>query len=255
MKAKKVLTILICAVLVAILVSCGLFVFSVKEVVGEFSLFDLSNADRLQSVLDEYKGENLLFMDLGKIRTKVQSDPYFEVTSMGKMFPNVINVGIRERREVFLIDDEESTYVLSEEGYVLSVLSEDRKATLDMRNFISISLDGIEITEKTFGQKISTDCDDYFYSVIEAVNAVDLTDNVKSVIITKKAENADALLSTYTGVDILIYDVKDKCYEKIVAGFDCYINESSDYVKSYYTILVFETIDGVIETQWTSHNT
>ena len=118
MKAKKVLTILICAVLVAILVSCGLFVFSVKEVVGEFSLFDLSNADRLQSVLDEYKGENLLFMDLGKIRTKVQSDPYFEVTSMEKRFPNVINVGIRERREVFLIDDEESTYVLSEEGYV-----------------------------------------------------------------------------------------------------------------------------------------
>ena len=48
---------------------------------------------------------------------------------------------------------------------------------------------------------------------------------------------------------------KDNCYEKTVAGFDCYINETNDYLKSYYTILVFETLDGEIETQWTSHNT
>ena len=255
MKANKILTIIICTVLAAILVSCGLFVFSVKEVNGEFSLFDPTDADRLQNILDDHKGDNLLFMDLEKIRTEIQSDPYLEVTSVERKFPNIVNVEIKERREVFLIEDEGSTYILSEEGYVLSALSEYRKATIDMRNYITLSLDGIEIKGKTFGKKISTDCDDYFYSVIEAVNAVDLTDNVKSVNITKKAENADALLSTYTGVDILMYDVKDKCYEKTVAGFDCYINETNDYLKSYYTILVFETLDGVIETQWTSHNT
>ena len=53
MKANKILTIIICTVLAAILVSCGLFVFSVKEVVGEFSLFDPTDADRLQNILDD----------------------------------------------------------------------------------------------------------------------------------------------------------------------------------------------------------
>ena len=94
MKANKILTIIICTVLAAILVSCGLFVFSVKEVIGEFSLFDPTNADRLQNILDEHKGDNLKGKEIYLLRNESRKGiGFFEASNFYPDFILWVNDG------------------------------------------------------------------------------------------------------------------------------------------------------------------
>ncbi len=266
MKSKRLVVILIGLAFVAVAIVATIFAFTVKQVKGEFSLIN-QDASKVQSTLDNYTGTNLLFLNTDEIVSEVEKNPYLEVTKVEKQYPNVIMFEIRERKEVYLFEYNEKTYILDDEGIVLSELTDERE--INERNYIWIkfdkSLDNLENTvavsgEIVFGEKLITDSDDTFYKSLSLAKLVGLTDCIKVVNVYKKAELNEVFFETYTGVIINVRDIATRGEEKTLKAFDDYKNEEEDYLKSFDTILVYELdevdLQGnkVLEVKWTSRD-
>ena len=103
MQTKKISVILIAvAFMLVVLFSCvGLF--SVKKIEINFAVSDQTDSASIQSTLDGFLGDNLLFMKTEEIEKALKGYHYMEVVSVKKQYPNVITVSLKERREIYYI--------------------------------------------------------------------------------------------------------------------------------------------------------
>ena len=176
-----------------------------------------------------------------------------EVLSVQKQYPNVLNVCLKERREVYYIpmqiDDQTVYLVTNEQGFVLDKVV----AKEDSRSMIELQLEGINILSHQKGQYLHTDDDGLLSTVFEMAKSVILTDYIKSISVDKPnvPGAVRVFFQTYTGVKVQINKAEELGVEKVVEGFKEYDTEKSDYYRTFDTIVVYVNDDKEIKVKWT----
>ena len=253
MKTKRLAVILIAiAFSFVVLFSCvGLF--SLKKVQVSFSVGENTDTSSVQAELEKFLGKNLLFLDTLDVVESIKGFHYMEVVSIKKDYPNVLMVNIKERREVYEILYGETVYVTTETGFVLNSFSNSEDQAYS-RDKITLTFDGVTITDGALGKVLTTDGDDLVGMVFQMASSVNLTDCIKSITLKKATEVATAEFYTYTGVKIIVREILDDGVKKIETAFSKYDEGASDYEKTFKTIEVVKiTETGEIQAQWSDY--
>lgn len=256
MKKKRILITILSVLLSAVVIIAAFSVFTLKKIELVFvgGNYSENKALSVYGTLNSFSGNNLLFLNINEVENAVNGDPYLEVKSVLKKFPDSVEVRLKERREVFLFDLEDKLYVSSEDGYVLREFSGEKDRTK-----ILIETEGVSVTEAEIGKKAVTDNDGAFYKALSLACLAELTDCVDYVKIERKASTTEIgkyqtviTFITYTAVEIVIYDAENKGEEKTAAAFYAYDNEESDYKKINNKIEAFLMDDGSVRVIWTN---
>lgn len=252
MKTKKIFAILIAVFFAfSLLFSCVLL-FSVKKVDVNYAVGEETDVSAVEKELNAFTGKNLLFLDVAAVENSLAAHPYFEITEVKKSFPNVLTVGVKERRETFVVVSGGSAYITEETGLLLKETS--ATSLTDDRNVIRVNLTGINILSASAGKKLLTSGDDLLYGAFEMAKSVRLGDCIKSVSLTKAPERNLAVFQTYSGVKINVEDANIRGTDKIKAAFAEYDLLDNDYQKLNDDIAVVLLSDGTIRVAWTSRS-
>ena len=255
MKSRKLSVILIAiAFLIVVVFSC-VFTFSVQEVRVNFAATADFDSDSVMESLEKFNGRNLIFFNLDEIKTELASNPKCEVVSADKSYPNVLNVSIKERVARFKITYQEKTYSLSEDGYVLEEISDPTDKLLH------ITLNGVNVTGVKLGEKIATENDELFSSILSTAKAISFTDNATEITLNAIPYSFnEAVVFMRSGVQIKIWVDTDEVFTKdlIEKAFAAYNGEllnadgkrMSDYEKFTSSIIVTKSDDGKIQVTW-----
>jgi cell division septal protein FtsQ len=205
MKAKRLFVISLAAVCVLAVLLSVIFIFSVKDVRVTYAVGEHTDVSEIEKTLDNYVNENLLFVDTQDIVKDLEKFPYFEVVSVEKDFPNVINVKLKERREIYYLSDNEGVFLLDQSGFVLNRLTFAQFQASDRANsLICLSMKGVDVQKLQVGSVLSTNDDLYVKTVFEMALSVNLTDCVNSIVIDKTINN--------NGEVLISEDNKDACF-------------------------------------------
>lgn len=258
MNTKKIATILISIAFLLIVAISGVGFLSVKKISVNYAVADTTEAEQIQSVLDEFLNKNLLFLDAEEVRNALKDYHYFEVLSVEKQFPNVVNVSIKERREVYYVNYQGEYFVTTAEGFVLNSFSAGvaigdvsvarDKIILDLNG----ALGGLQVKSIVPGSFIETEDDFAMRTIFEMAKSVNLTDCIKKITVDKihAGASSDYLydynvrFSAYSGVDICIEEVLIKGCEKAEKAFLAYDKILTDYQKTFGEIQSILTYDG-----------
>ena len=252
MKTKRIVTISIATAFLLIVLFACVSLFSVRKAEVNFGVLEFTNTEEVQAVADGYLGENLMFLDKEEVKASFSSYNYLEVVSVEKKFPNVLRITLKERREIYTLENNGVYYVTNEDGFVLAEKSAE-EINSDNRNVIKLSLDGVNVTDMSVGSVIKTDNDELMKTVFEMAKSARLTDCIKQITVKKLAssEPADVEFTTYTGVTICVEKAETDGVEKIAAAFDVYDNKISDYEKAFDVLYVFRNSQtGQIQVTW-----
>lgn len=251
-KKLSVILIAIAFTLVALFSCIGLL--TVKEVRVTFAVAENTDSQAIQNELDKNIGKNLLFLTEEEVIESLKGNHYLEVLSVDKQYPNVINVSIKERREVYLIEHGGKTYVTNEDGFVLS----DNALPTQTRNKIKLELgQGVNFSQIQPGSIIKTDNDELLSAVFEMAKSVRLTDCIESIKIDLQLgeiDKYDVTFNAYTGVALCVWDVLDMGQEKVVNAFRAYDELLTDYQKNSGLIASFVTYEGVFRVTYNNEH-
>lgn len=250
MKNGKLYAILIGVAFAIAVIFSFVFFFSVKEVNAEYSVYSEEDTASVQQTLDSFKGKSILFVSESDVVSALAGYTRFKVVSVNKSLPNVINVQIEERREVYHLPIDGVTYCMDKTGFVLGETAEPAG-----RDVIDVYFEGIDVLSVTPGKilSISTSEDGFFLSVLEMAEYAGLSDCIESVTFRddRSVEIREAVFKTYTGVEIVVDKPDVRGHDKIVKAFEVY-NATSDFYKTFSRILVLETDSGEITATWTA---
>lgn len=247
MKNGKLYAILIGVAFAIAVIFSFVFFFSVKEVNAEYSVYSEEDTASVQQTLDSFKGKSILFVSESDVVSALAGYTRFKVVSVNKSLPNVINVQIEERREVYHLPIDGVTYCMDKTGFVLGKAAEPAG-----RDVIDVYFEGI-VLSVTPGEILSTSEDVFFLSVLEMAEYAGLSDCIESVTFRddRSVEIREAVFKTYTGVEIVVDKPDVRGHDKIVKAFEVY-NATSDFYKTFSRILVLETDSGEITATWTA---
>ncbi|MBE7080938.1 MAG: FtsQ-type POTRA domain-containing protein [Clostridiales bacterium] len=250
MTAKKNLAkIIAIAFAFVVLLACfGIFTVSKIDVSYAVSSYDVHTAE---SILNNYKGKNILFLDEQDVIDDLKSMTYLEVQSVEKKYPNVLSVNITERRETYKMTFNDKTYILDENGVALNDSGEIKQGVsvidldfITFRNNPNLT-SKIEVTDVVLGQKIKTTSDETVFKSLEIAKQFGLFDCVKSVTIEDcSGGEYDVSFETHTGVKIYIIDILVDGETKGQVGFEAYNTKANDYQKRF----------GLLETRYSKEN-
>lgn len=264
MKSKRISVILIAVAFMIIVVFSCVGLFSVKKVNVTFAVAEQTDAEKVQADLDGFIGDNLLFLKESEIEKLLNNYHYLEVLSVEKQYPNVINIELKERREVYYINHQDSYFVTTEDGFVLRTAEETEIKDNPSRDKILLELKGLSLLNVQIGEYLTTDNDVVLQSVFEIAKSVNLTDCIKSLTLEKVATILgegvfDLFFNTYTGVNMRVEGM-DNGKNKAQNAFNVYDDILSDYQKAVGTIESYLMQDGKYrvtyqqEEVWTSQN-
>lgn len=242
---KKIAIIIATIFVIAVVVSAAIL-FSVKKISVEYDVYgDRADTVEISKSMDTFKGKNYLFFNTDKVKEKLKDYPYYEILSVEKQFPNVINVKLKKRIETFSVKFGAATYVLNEDGILLN----SDGSTSGENKVIDVTTEGIEVKTAVLGAKLETSDDALFLSALSMAKIANLSDFIKSVEIISETEKKDVIFYTFTGVKITIIHADERGAEKIEKTLSAF-EEASDYVKSYSEIIVFVNNQGETVVQW-----
>lgn len=249
MNTKKIVLILIALAFLLIAVFSFIGLFAVKKVEVDFAVSESRDIEEIQAVLEEYNGKNLVFLKSDDIKDLLKDFHYLEVLKVDKEYPNVLKVSIKERREIYTFEYNESTYLTDENGFVLSDNAID---TVSDKKIKLVFGQGVNVLEVKSGSVIKIDNDALLDSVFKMAKSVNLTDCIESIEVMKPFmtdTDYDVIFKAYTGVEIHIEGVLDHGEQKVINAFKVYDEKLSDYQKTYGKIesfFVSEKENGVV---------
>ena len=248
MKTKKFAVISIFVVFAVVVICSAIATFTLKSVNAVFSV-SVENSARVQTVqetLDKYTGKNLLFCKTDDIKAEIEQDPYIEVVSIVKRYPDQLEVKVKDRKELYVVNNGDAYYVLSENGIVLRKSDEQ----VGGREYIELDLGDIKTNRLTVGSYISTEDDEMLAIALDVAQTARLTDCIKKIKLDKGVEKEDIIFSTYTAVDIVIKKAKDEGVKKTEYALKAYDEETHDYRKSNNQIIAYKLDSGEIRVVW-----
>lgn len=244
MNTKKISVILMAVAFFIVAIVSGIDVLTIRDVNVTYALSEQTDANAIQSALDQTIGKNWLFLSEEEVKDTLKGNHYLEVLSVDKQFPNVINVQIKERREVYYTEYDGQTYVTDENGFVLKQGLPSGRQREKIQLFLG---DGILLTKVNPGEYIKTDNDKLLSLVFEIAMSVNLTDCIESIYIERALgyeDEYDVVFKAYTGVELRILKVLQSGQEKATNAFKAYDEKLTDYQKFSGEILSLLTDDG-----------
>lgn len=244
MNTKKISVILMAVAFFIVAIVSGIDVLTIKDVNVTCALSEQTDVFAVQTALDKTLGKNLLFLSEEEVRDTLKGNHYLEVVGVDKQFPNVVNVQIRERREVYYIEYDGQNFVTDENGFVLKQgLPSGRQ-----REKIKLVLgDGIVLSQVAPGNYVKTDNDKLLSLVFEIAKSVNLTDCIESIYIERALgynDEYDVVFKAYTGVELRVLKVLQSGQDKATNAFKAYDEKLTDYQKFSGEILSLLTDDG-----------
>lgn len=241
MNTKKITVILIAIAFgLVVLFSCvGLL--SIKKVEVKYAVSENRlDTDQVQKSLDAFLDKNLLFLDVNDVKSAIDNQPYMEIISIEKKYPNVLLMNIRERKETYRIEDGNKTYILNEQGIILNDTGELNQggSVIDLsfiafRNTPNSTLK-INVESAVVGEKIVTTNDEVVYRTLEIAEQVGLADCISKIFIEDCTGNEyDVSFETHTGAKIYVVDVMNGGERKSLTAFNVYDTLASDYQKRF----------------------
>jgi len=243
MKAKKAfVALIVVAFLICALFSCY-FLFSINKVSVSYTVADNTDTSAIQTKLDNYVGENILFFKTDKVYSVVEDNPYFKVTSVEKKYPNVLQIKVEERKEVFYLEHEDSVYLLDETGFILNkvaLIDFDGASSRDIIELDFHSYIGEEsIVNATVGNYLKTVDDKLFNCVLEMARSIDLYDRVSRVTVnTGSRMDRGADFDMYSGGSLKVINAIDRGVLQIKTALVVY-DSQSDFVKADCNVKVY----------------
>ena len=245
MKSKKILIISLPILFVLVVVFAVFMMFTVEKVNVDYTVFSgASKTQTIQDKFDTFLGKNLLTLNLGEVES-VDVGSRYEIESVKKTFPNLIEVKVIERKEAFLVEYNGTKYVVSDKGYVL----DEYDGVND--KLVPIKLNGITLYQPVVGEMISSDHNEDLYNAIKLARLDCVVDASKEVTVEYVGKTLRSVIFlTHTDVKIRISMPLENGEAKAEAVFDAYVNEERDYIKSYNEIRVDDLADGKYRITW-----
>lgn len=250
MKNKFFVIILTSMVFVAVCFLGLKELFSVRDITVEYSVFNEQNVEDVTEILEKYKGQNLLFIDVKKIEEEITADRYLKVMQVKKVYPCEISVSLSERKPryyyEYLSGETNEYYLFDEEFFVVG------KA--DEKPLLSSGVTGVSFTDKFGGLKpdfvlkkqieFGYEFNDMLLKCTEALG--DSRDNIVSInfVGMPEAKNYRLVLKTVEGVSVEIRNADRDLFEKVIKGVN-YYKSLSESERIANTILVYNESDGI----------
>ena len=241
MNKKKISAILISLAFLLVVVFSSISILSVKDVNVTYALSENVDASAIQRALDKNLGKNFLFLSEEQVKDSLKGNHYVEVLSVDKQFPNVVNVMVKERREIYHIEYQGQSYVADETGFILKQGLPSGEARQTIKLLIG---NGINLTSVQPGQTIKTDKDKLMSIVFDMAKSVNLTDCIESIVIEEAYGEYDVVFNAYTGVQIRIRKALIQGKQKAINAFKAYDEKLTDYQKNSGEILSILLDDG-----------
>ena len=265
MRAKKLGIILIALAFLLIIVFSCVSLFVVKRVDVSFSVSENTNGEEVYQKLEDCLGKNLLFFDTDKVYELLADESYIEILSVKKAFPNVLQVELKERREIFYVRSGEKVFATTDEGFVIRELSESQINAGVPLDRILLEFKDVELLDLFEGKNFSAENKELVQTIFDMVRNVNFADCVKSINIKKfpgvfGADVYDVYFSTYSGVELVVEDLLISGVQKAVNAFYVYDTILTDYQKADGVIQSFAMADGNLRVTynqqivWTSGN-
>lgn len=250
MRNKFFVIILTCMVFVAVCFLSLKELFSVRDITVEYSVFNEQNVEDVTEILEKYKGQSLLFVDVKRIEEEITADRYLKVMQVKKIYPCEISVSLSERRPSYFYEDKNSEsagyYLFDEEFFVIGKVTEKPSTSSGVTgvsftdNFKGLTPGFVLKKQIEFGYGFN----DMLLKCKSALG--DSRANIVSINFVGMPEekNYRLVLKTIEGVSIEIRNADRDLFEKIIKGVNFY-KSLSESERIENTILVYNESDGI----------
>lgn len=255
MKYKRLLVFVTSMIFITAFIICFFAVFKTAEIYVDVNAVSGSNeqvADKVQALLKNKEGKNLLFLSTEEVESEVNgASSYAKVTKVTKKYPNKLEVVVEERVEKFAIFYENNYYAVDEELHILNK-SEQNINNIDGKPNLVLNFDIADIdtnsikvgeTLKIYDQKTT----DY---LIENVSSLyEKRGDISAVTITVKKEKFYFRRLTLTMREGLVLNIDKadiRTQEKIAKALEFYYNLANKGDTTEYFVNILESSGEII---------
>ncbi len=255
MKYKRLLVFVTSMIFITAFIICFFAIFKTAEIYVDVNSITGSNeqvADKVQALLKEKEGENLLFISTEDVERELNGvSSYAKVTKVVKKYPNRLEVYVDERVEKFAILYQDKYYSLDEELHVLSEKDENVNNVDGYPNLL-INFDIADVDTGTIkvGNNLTIydkATDTYLKQSINAFN--ENRGDISSITITVKKEKfyfRRITLKMREGMVINIDKADVKTQEKIAKALEFYKLSANKGDATEYFVNVLESSGEII---------
>lgn len=239
MNSKRISIIFILVAFVVVVIASCFGVLSVKDINVTFAVSKTTNTKTIQNLINTNIGKNWLTLSEEDIFKVLEGNHHLQIVSIDKQFPNVVNVKIKERREVYYTEYAGNTYVTDENGFVIK----QGVPVGEAREKIQLKLgEGITLSSVQPGSCIKTDNDKLLAQVFDIAKSVNLTDCIESIVVERAigyegSDVYDVVFNAYTGVQLRVHKILENGNQKATNAFKAYDEKLTDYQKNSGEIL------------------
>jgi len=194
-KKKGLLLILILLLALTGMVLIGTEIFQIKEITvlgnAKISYNDIVNRSGI------IYGDNIFKLDVDLVEKRIETDPYLDVISIVRKYPDQVVITVREREAAAIIPYLNSYFIIDKEGYILEIKSEPGLIEYPI-------VQGISISSFVVGKKIAV-IEEYqltaLQRILDSVYELGLQDQISDI----RLENVDDIYMVLnTGIQVRI---------------------------------------------------
>ena len=205
--------------------------FKVADVVVSAETVNASQEDILdltENYVNETNGKNLIFVNEKTIKSDLENlSPYLKVESVKKVFPNKIEVTVKERAEAYAIFNGGSYYVLDDELFCVAKKSENVSNIDGNRHvLIDVSVSDYSVTALQVGKQFTLSDEVSNNTLQKLLSTVkNCRNNVLSLNVKVKENsffNRQIKVVFIEGVEIILDRVEINALEKFLFAYSYY---------------------------------
>ena len=225
--------------------------FSVKDLVVEYSVYGRWSSEDVDGILSAYEGKSLVFVDAEEIKKEISSKTPFIVERVEKEYPSSIRVVLSSRQERYAVERADGGYYILDEIFTVCDEREEIKNSADMLDNILLEFVNIDVG----GLAVKTRVDLTENTAFAIVNAFtgeinSPRDHIISVTVEDKGYGNYYLTAVMReGVSIEIRKAGDRIAEKSAAALEKYF-ALADKDKLSGKVICFEADGGDIIAQY-----
>lgn len=224
MKHPKLLIILSSSIFAVFAVLFLTSLFSVRDLKCEYSIYGKADFSAVESILSEYEGKSLLFIDEKEIENKINETTPYNVETVEKVFPSTVKVVLSAMQERYAVSAGDGTYYILDELFTVVDKRESIKNSADALDNILLSFIGTEPPALVLKTRIDVS-DNVIFNIIDQIarSLESPRDHVLSVTFDDKGYGDYYLtVAMREGVALEIRKANLSTDGKIKATFDKY---------------------------------
>lgn len=255
MKYKRLLVFVTSMIFITAFVICFFAIFKTAEIHVDVNAVSGSQeqvADKVQALLKDKEGKNLLFISTDQIKEEINAvSSYAKVTKVVKKYPNKLEVFVEERVEKFAIFYENKYYALDGELHLLNEKTENVNNVDGKPNLLlNFDVADIDVNSVKVGKNLAIHDEKTTAYLKENVSTLfEKRGDIAAVTITVKREKfyfRRLTLKMREGMVINIDKADIRTQEKISKALEFYYNSANKGDTTEYFVNVLESSNEII---------